>query len=79
MVTFFAYAGAAVAETAGCFAFWAWLRLSSRRGGSHLAYCRWLYSPTRTVQLAHATAFCGVVLDRSQPQPEDGADVCGAL
>jgi small multidrug resistance family-3 protein len=27
MVTFLAYAGAAVAEIAGCFAFWAWLRL----------------------------------------------------
>ena len=27
MVTIFAYAGAAVAEIAGCFAFWGWLRL----------------------------------------------------
>jgi small multidrug resistance family-3 protein len=27
MITVFAYAGAAVAEIAGCFAFWAWLRL----------------------------------------------------
>jgi small multidrug resistance family-3 protein len=27
MITAFAYAGAAVAEIAGCFAFWAWLRL----------------------------------------------------
>ena len=27
MVTFLAYAGAALAEIAGCFAFWAWLRL----------------------------------------------------
>ncbi|MCJ2006769.1 YnfA family protein [Methylobacterium sp. J-092] len=27
MQTFFAYAGAALAEIAGCFAFWAWLRL----------------------------------------------------
>ena len=27
MTTGFAYAGAAVAEIAGCFAFWAWLRL----------------------------------------------------
>lgn len=27
MTTVFAYAGAAVAEIAGCFAFWAWLRL----------------------------------------------------
>lgn len=27
MQTFFAYAGAAIAEIAGCFAFWAWLRL----------------------------------------------------
>ena len=26
-MTFLAYAGAAVAEIAGCFAFWAWLRL----------------------------------------------------
>ncbi|WP_209894390.1 YnfA family protein [Rhizobium leguminosarum] len=27
MLTLFAYAGAALAEIAGCFAFWAWLRL----------------------------------------------------
>ena len=27
MLTFFAYAGPALAEIAGCFAFWAWLRL----------------------------------------------------
>jgi small multidrug resistance family-3 protein len=27
MTTAFAYAGAAVAEIAGCFAFWSWLRL----------------------------------------------------
>jgi small multidrug resistance family-3 protein len=27
MMTFAAYAGAAIAEIAGCFAFWAWLRL----------------------------------------------------
>ena len=27
MITMLAYAGAAVAEIAGCFAFWAWLRL----------------------------------------------------
>ena len=27
MATVFAYAGAAVAEIAGCFAFWGWLRL----------------------------------------------------
>jgi small multidrug resistance family-3 protein len=27
MLTFLAYAGAALAEIAGCFAFWAWLRL----------------------------------------------------
>ena len=27
MVTIFAYVGAALAEIAGCFAFWAWLRL----------------------------------------------------
>ncbi len=27
MVTIFAYATAAIAEIAGCFAFWAWLRL----------------------------------------------------
>jgi small multidrug resistance family-3 protein len=27
MLTLFAYAGAAIAEIAGCFAFWAWLRL----------------------------------------------------
>ncbi len=27
MLTFVAYAGAALAEIAGCFAFWAWLRL----------------------------------------------------
>lgn len=27
MVTLLAYAGAALAEIAGCFAFWAWLRL----------------------------------------------------
>ena len=27
MVTFFAYVGAAVAEIAGCFSFWAWLKL----------------------------------------------------
>ena len=27
MMTAFAYAGAAVAEIAGCFAFWSWLRL----------------------------------------------------
>jgi small multidrug resistance family-3 protein len=27
MLTVFAYAGAAIAEIAGCFAFWAWLRL----------------------------------------------------
>jgi small multidrug resistance family-3 protein len=27
MLTLFAYVGAAVAEIAGCFAFWAWLRL----------------------------------------------------
>ena len=27
MVTILAYAGAAVAEIAGCFSFWAWLRL----------------------------------------------------
>ena len=27
MVTVFAYVGAAIAEIAGCFAFWAWLRL----------------------------------------------------
>lgn len=27
MLTFFAFAGAALAEIAGCFAFWAWLRL----------------------------------------------------
>ena len=27
MTTVFAYAGAAVAEIAGCFAFWGWLRL----------------------------------------------------
>ena len=26
-MTFFVYAGAALAEIAGCFAFWAWLRL----------------------------------------------------
>jgi small multidrug resistance family-3 protein len=27
MLTFLAYIGAALAEIAGCFAFWAWLRL----------------------------------------------------
>ena len=27
MTTFLAYAGAALAEIVGCFAFWAWLRL----------------------------------------------------
>ncbi|MGO4568255.1 YnfA family protein [Rhizobium sp. 2YAF20] len=27
MLTLFAYVGAALAEIAGCFAFWAWLRL----------------------------------------------------
>jgi small multidrug resistance family-3 protein len=27
MITIFAYAGAAATEIAGCFAFWAWLRL----------------------------------------------------
>ncbi|MGL4288002.1 MAG: YnfA family protein [Phreatobacter sp.] len=27
MLTFFAFAGAALAEIAGCFAFWAWFRL----------------------------------------------------
>ena len=29
MTSFFAFAGAAVAEIAGCFAFWAWLRLDA--------------------------------------------------
>lgn len=28
MVSIFIYAGAAIAEIAGCFAFWAWLRMS---------------------------------------------------
>ena len=28
MLTFLIYAGAALAEIAGCFSFWAWLRLS---------------------------------------------------
>jgi small multidrug resistance family-3 protein len=27
-MTFFIYAGAAIAEIAGCFSFWAWLRLN---------------------------------------------------
>lgn len=31
-MTFLAYAGAAVAEIAGCFAFWAWLRLDRSPG-----------------------------------------------
>lgn len=35
---FLAYAGATLAEIAGCFAFWAWLRLGQAAGRAYAAY-----------------------------------------
>ena len=47
MTSLFAYAGAALAEIAGCFAFWAWLRLDKSAlwlipGMAALAAFAWL-------------------------------------
>lgn len=39
------YGAAALAEIAGCFAFWAWLRLDKLRGGSFPEPLRYTCSP----------------------------------
>ena len=44
-MTYLLYIAAALAEIAGCFSFWAWWRLESRRSGWRPASSRWSLSP----------------------------------
>ena len=66
MPTLLAYAGAAVAEIAGCFAFWAWLRLGRSGlwaipGLASLAAFAWLLTRTDAAFAGRAYAAYGGV------------------
>jgi small multidrug resistance family-3 protein len=66
MPTIAAYAGAAVAEIAGCFAFWAWLRLGRSAlwllpGMAALALFAWLLTPADSPAAGRAYAAYGGV------------------
>lgn len=63
-VTVVAYVGAAIAEIAGCFAFWAWLRLGKSPlwlvpGVLSLCLFAWLLTLAETVQAGRAYAAYG--------------------
>lgn len=71
MTAIAAYLGAAIAEIAGCFAFWAWLRLGKSAlwllpGGAALAAFAWLLtlSPAEHAGRAYA-AYGGVYIAAS--------------
>ncbi|MCW5731924.1 MAG: YnfA family protein [Alphaproteobacteria bacterium] len=66
MRTTFAYAGAALAEIAGCFAFWAWLRLDRSAlwllpGLASLALFAWLLTLVDSMAAGRAYAAYGGV------------------
>lgn len=66
MLTPFAYLGAALAEIAGCFAFWAWLRLGKPvwwllPGMASLALFAWLLTLVETDNAGRAYAAYGGV------------------
>jgi small multidrug resistance family-3 protein len=65
-MTFIAYVGAALAEIAGCFAFWAWLRLGKSAlwigpGLASLALFAWLLTLVDSDQAGRAYAAYGGV------------------
>ncbi|HEU0071064.1 MAG TPA: YnfA family protein [Alphaproteobacteria bacterium] len=66
MATFIAYAAAALAEIAGCFAFWAWLRLGqpawwAMPGVAALILFAWLLTTIDAVHAGRAYAAYGGV------------------
>ncbi|MGE3643605.1 MAG: YnfA family protein [Beijerinckiaceae bacterium] len=66
MITFFAYTTAALAEIAGCFAFWAWLRLGKSiwwvvPGGLSLALFAWALTWVESEAAGRAYAAYGGV------------------
>ncbi len=91
MTTFVLYAAAALAEIAGCFAFWAWLRLDRSPlwlvpGFVALATFAWLLAHSPAAQAGRAYAAYGGVyiaasllwLWRIEGQRPDQWDVAGA-
>ncbi|MET0587601.1 MAG: YnfA family protein [Novosphingobium sp.] len=63
-MTWFVYAGAALAEIAGCFAFWAWLRLDRSAlwlipGMASLALFAWLLTLVEAERAGRAYAAYG--------------------
>jgi small multidrug resistance family-3 protein len=68
MMTLVAYAGAAAAEIAGCFAFWAWLRLDKSiwwlvPGGVSLALFAYLLTLVDSDAAGRTyAAYCGVYI-----------------
>lgn len=91
MITIFAYATAALAEIAGCFAFWAWLRLGKPvwwlvPGGLALALFAWALTWVESTTAGRAyAAYGGVYIAASlawlwliEDVRPDGWDVLGA-
>jgi small multidrug resistance family-3 protein len=91
-MTILAYAGAAVAEIAGCFAFWAWLRLDRSvwwliPGGVSLALFAYLLTLVDSDAAGRAyAAYGGVYIVASllwlwavEGVPPDRWDVTGAM
>ncbi len=91
MRTWLIYAGAALAEIAGCFAFWAWWRLDRGAlwllpGMLALALFAWLLAQADAAFAGRAyAAYGGVYIAASllwlwliEQQPPDAADLAGA-
>src|SRR5437879_4114824 len=92
MTTFLAYAGAALAEIAGCFSFWAWLRLGKSAiwlapGMASLALFAYLLTLVDSTAAGRAyAAYGGVYIVASvtwlwlvEGQRPDRWDVSGSL
>lgn len=91
MTTFAIYAGAALAEIAGCFAFWAWLKLDKPvwwllPGVAALAAFAWLLALTDSTAAGRTfAAYGGVYIVASlawmalvEKVPPDRYDLAGA-
>ncbi|MDP4023291.1 YnfA family protein [Methylobacterium sp. NEAU 140] len=89
-MTVLAYAGAALAEIAGCFAFWAWLRLDRSAwwtlpGTASLVLFAWLLTRVDSAAAGRAyAAYGGVYVAASivwlwlaEGQRPDGRDLLG--
>ena len=92
MKSIIVYGGAALAEIAGCFAFWAWLRLGASvwwlaPGMASLALFAWLLTLVESDAAGRAyAAYGGVYIAASllwlwaaEGQPPDRWDVLGAI